>query len=101
MALSAPPKPPARLEDPPDLAALEALIEEARQRAWRRRQWYVAALLLVVAGLAAYAGFAHGRGQGARSAGKPFRSGAVGARGLAKNGPLTILTTTAGNEGVA
>ena len=44
--------PPARSEDQPDVEALEALIEEARQRARRRRRGYaIVALVAVAAGL--------------------------------------------------
>ena len=52
-----PPAPP-RGDEPPDVEALEALIEEARRRARRRRRLYGAsALLIAAAGLIAYFGF--------------------------------------------
>jgi Dirigent-like protein len=60
MTLSAPPKPPV-IADPPAADPLEALVEEARRRARRRRQGYLGATLFVLlAGLAAYVGFARG-----------------------------------------
>ncbi len=74
MSLVAPPKPPSDA-DPPDLDALEALIEEARRRARRRRQRYAGgALLALLAGLAVYVGFARGGGDGAKN----VRTGASG-----------------------
>jgi hypothetical protein len=61
MSVTAPPKPPL-IDDRPDVE-LEALIKEARQRARRRRQRNAAAgLVVVLLGLAVYAGFARGGG---------------------------------------
>jgi hypothetical protein len=40
---------PARADDPSDVEALEALIEEARQRARRRRRGYAACALVAAA----------------------------------------------------
>jgi hypothetical protein len=67
VSVFAPPKPPSN-EDSPDLDALEALIEEARQRARRRRQRYAAVVLLALfLGFAAYVGFARGGSEASRS----------------------------------
>jgi Tol biopolymer transport system component len=49
MTVTAPPRPP-RLSDPVERDELEALIEEARQRARRRRRIYSAAAALVALG---------------------------------------------------
>jgi hypothetical protein len=52
----------------PDQDELDALIEEARRRAWRRRRWYglaVVAAVLVAGGL--YLGFSGGGGGGGGS----------------------------------
>jgi photosystem II stability/assembly factor-like uncharacterized protein len=55
-----PPGPP-RHDEPPDIEALEALIEEARRRARRRRRLYGACVLVIAAtGLIAYFGFDNG-----------------------------------------
>lgn len=60
MSVSAPPKPPAS-HNSPDLDELEALIEEARQRARRRRQRNAAVgFSVLLLGLAVYVGFARG-----------------------------------------
>lgn len=95
MSVSAPQRPP-RLSDPPDRAELEALIEEARQRARRRRRRYAALALLVMAGIGA-AAVIFGRGGGPAGltshAGSPGSSGRAQAslRPLAvRNGPLTV-----------
>jgi photosystem II stability/assembly factor-like uncharacterized protein len=62
MSILTRPRPP-RSDDPPDVEALEALIEEARQRARRRRRWYGAcALVAASAGLLGFYGFNHGGG---------------------------------------
>ena len=57
MTVTAPPRPPRRLSDPIERdefeALVEALIEEARQRARRRRRVYMAAAACVVLGAAA------------------------------------------------
>lgn len=52
-----------RADEPPDAEALEALIEEARQRARRRRRGYAACTLVAAAaGLLGFYGFNHGGG---------------------------------------
>jgi photosystem II stability/assembly factor-like uncharacterized protein len=66
MSVSAPPRPP-RSRDPVDRdeleALIEALIEEARQRARRRRRRYAACILLVaLAAGGVYFGFDHAGG---------------------------------------
>ena len=80
MSVAAPPRPPRppRPSDPvthDELEALvEALIEEARQRARRRRRRYGAATLLVAAVvLAAFIGLG-GNGDGGAGAATPARS---------------------------
>jgi hypothetical protein len=61
MTVAAPPRRPPRFEDPADLDALEALIEEARRRARRRRRLQGGGALLVLAtGAAAFFGFGNG-----------------------------------------
>src|SRR5919106_874312 len=56
---------PPRADDPADAEALEALIEEARQRARRRRRGYAASALVAAAiGLLGFYGFNHGGGAG-------------------------------------
>jgi Dirigent-like protein len=87
MSVSAPPRPPS-IEDPPDLDALEALIEEARQRARRRRQQRNTAVVLaaLLVGFAAYVGFARGGSQGATSAG----SAALPAQGAREAGAVSM-----------
>jgi photosystem II stability/assembly factor-like uncharacterized protein len=56
------PRPP-RVDEPADVEALEALIEEARGRTRRRRRGYTAAALVAVAaGLLGFYGFDHGGG---------------------------------------
>jgi dipeptidyl aminopeptidase/acylaminoacyl peptidase len=94
MTPTATPRPP--LEEPPDIDALEALIEEARRRARRRRRRYFGAALLVIA-IAVALAYAF--------TGDERRSGAADAEGAAgggaapilspRNGPLTIFTTEA------
>jgi Dirigent-like protein len=93
MSVSAPPKPPS-IEDPPDLDALEALIEEARRRARRRRQRYaVVALSALLVGFAAYVGFARGGGESATSAGSAARP-AQGARNAGATSMSFMLLST-------
>ena len=57
MTVTAPPRPPRRLSDPVERdefeALVEALIEEARQRARRRRRMYLAVAVVVTLGAAA------------------------------------------------
>jgi hypothetical protein len=87
--LAPPPRPP-RTDDPHELDALEALIEEARRRARRRRQGYAAAALLVAAVTAvAFLGF-HNGGGGARKP-KPAPRVHVSVSQVARAGQLTIL----------
>jgi len=94
LSVTAPPRPPRRAERV-DPEALEALIEEARTRARRRRLLYASAALLT--GLAAVAGYAaFGAGSGAGPA--PPRSGepptGVNVAEVAprfRNGSLTIM----------
>jgi hypothetical protein len=91
MSMSAPPLPP-QVTDP-DVEALEALIEEARKRARRRRRRYTGAMLFaLLAGVgAAYLGLAHGwPGDGGEGT-APTRSPASGSRS-GVHGPITILT---------
>src|SRR5215208_2112011 len=95
MTVTAPPRPPDRAL-PDDPAALEALIEEARRRARRRRQLY--GLTALAAGaLAAGASFGVGsRGGGGRPAerAQPAQAPALPAAPrpvTARNGELTIL----------
>lgn len=58
--LTPPPGPP-RHDGPPDVEALDALIEEARRRARRRRRLYGACALVIAAtGLIGYFGFDNG-----------------------------------------
>ena len=62
MSIAAPPRPP-RFDTSHELGALEALIEEARRRARRRRQAYGAcAFVLAALGVGAYFGSGHGGG---------------------------------------
>jgi photosystem II stability/assembly factor-like uncharacterized protein len=62
MSVVAPPRPPAA-DDHPNVEALEALIEEARQRTRRRRRRYGASTFVTAAaGLLGFYGFNHGGG---------------------------------------
>ena len=98
MSVTAPPKPKSAtlIEDSADSEALEALIEEARQRARRRRRRYAGVALLVAAGIGSAAIVFGGSGDPAAvsSAGDaPGSSGALArARALrVQNGPLTVI----------
>jgi hypothetical protein len=66
MTVATPPRPPGAniTDDPGDLEALEALIEEARKRARRRRRCYGAFVLVAATGALAYFGFANAGGGG-------------------------------------
>ncbi len=103
MTVTAPPEAPhPEIADPRDHDDLEALFEEARQRTRRRRRRYAgAALVVILGGLAVYLGFARSGGAGAKGVDTASSSQAFSARRLARNGPLTILTTTEGDEGIA
>jgi dipeptidyl aminopeptidase/acylaminoacyl peptidase len=94
MTVAAPPKPPtpSEVEGRPEVDLLEALIEEARQRARRRRLRYAACL--VAASAVAVAVFASGHG-GWGDAGSAERGSTAPVsepRGIVRsNGPLTII----------
>jgi photosystem II stability/assembly factor-like uncharacterized protein len=99
MSVSSPPRPP-RPSDPVTHgefdALVEALIEEARQRARRRRRKYGAAILLVVAvGVAAFIGFG-GRGGGAGNAALSRARGVQGPAPSEQPTPLAALPPGAG-----
>jgi hypothetical protein len=94
----APPKPTSAtlIEDPADREALEALIEEARQRARRRRRKYAGAALLVAAGIGSAAIVFGGSGGPAATSSLTNAPGAPGGahppRALrVRNGPLTVI----------
>jgi WD40 repeat protein len=100
------PRPPSA--DPATLDALEALIEEARRRARRRRLAYAAMTLLTVGtGLGAYFGFRGGHGAGESSpaaVGLPaVQAGLHPVVPARHNGPLTLmdLPTDGNGEGPA
>jgi photosystem II stability/assembly factor-like uncharacterized protein len=83
MSILTRPRPP-RADEPADAEAREALIEEARQRARRRRRGYAAfALVAAAGGLLGFYGFNHGGGatrpQGHENG--PVGGGGVGASG--------------------
>jgi dipeptidyl aminopeptidase/acylaminoacyl peptidase len=102
MSTTLPPAPPRRphVEPPQDL---EALIEEARRRARRRRAWYgLSAMLAAGATVAGFWGFGSGGGDvpaergatarpSARAPASPNRSRPAPAPHLVKNGPLAII----------
>lgn len=97
MRVSSPPRPPNDPVTHDELEALvEALIEEARQRARRRRKRYAAAALFVVAGLGSAAMLIGGSGgPAAVSANASSPSSASPAQASARaphvrNGPLTV-----------
>lgn len=96
MTVTAPPRRP-RVDAPADVEALEALIEEARRRARRRRQWIgVAALAAGMTAVGAFYGFGgggDGRDRGAGSAAEPPQVGWSPERAAEalRNGRLTIL----------
>ena len=91
MSVTAPPRPP-RPSDPVTHdefeALVEALIEEARQRARRRRRRYGAvALLVVAAGLVVFIGFG-GRGGGGAGSAASARLGTNSPGTSARSPPL-------------
>jgi photosystem II stability/assembly factor-like uncharacterized protein len=82
MSILTRPRPP-RSDLPADAEALEALIEEARERARRRRRGYAACTLVAAAvGLLAFYGFNHGGGatRPQAHAGQPQGEVGVGSR---------------------
>ena len=96
MTVTAPPEAPrtAGVQEPADIEAQAALIEEARRRARRRRQAYAAAALLAAAaGTVAFLSFDHGEG----GAGKPAADSESPNKAItrvspvARGGQLTIL----------
>ena len=106
---------PPRHDEPPDVEALEALIEEARRRARRRRRLYGAsALVIAAAALIGYFGFNNGGSTSsdvvreeaparpsvsAQPATKPARGiegGSVFALAVAPNGNVFAATVHAG-----
>ncbi len=91
MTVVAPPRRPPP-EAPHDAEALDALIEEARRRARRRRQAYgLAVLLLGALGLGAFLGFGGG-GAARPSHHAPLARIEPADQSLAaENGPLTIM----------
>jgi len=101
VSVTAPPRPP-RSSDPVTHgefdALVEALIEEARQRARRRRRKYGAAALLVAAvALAAFIGFG-GNGGGGAGAATPARArDAHSPAASAQSPPLAALPPGAGS----
>jgi Tol biopolymer transport system component len=96
VTITAPPEAPRSVlvDDPAEVDAQEALIEEARRRARRRRLRYAAGLLAVSA--AAFAVFATGhggRGDAGRSAERGSNPPVSNPRGSDRsNGPLTIIS---------
>ena len=98
MSVTAPPKPKSAtlIEDPADREALEALIEEARQRARRRRRRYAGAALLIAAGIGFSTVVLGGSGGPAVISPAASAPGApVGAQSppplRVRNGPLTVI----------
>jgi hypothetical protein len=94
VTVSAPPRPP-DVGAPDDLNALEALIEEARRRARRRRQLYGASALVAAAlGAGVFFGFRDGGGGSQANPGEPLtRISVVADSPAARNGSLTIMDT--------
>jgi hypothetical protein len=98
MSVTAPPKPKSvtLIDDPADREALEALIEEARQRARRRRRRY-AGVLLVSAGIGSAAIVFGGSGGPAATSSLANAPGAPGGAQAprpalrVRNGPLTVI----------
>ena len=98
MSVTAPPKPKSvtLIEDPADREALEALIEEARQRTRRRRRRY-AGVLLVAAGIGSAAIVLGGSGGPAATSSLANAPGAPGGAPASRhalrvrNGPLTVI----------
>ena len=100
MAVNAPPRPP-RSSDPVDReeleAQVEALIEEARQRARRRRRIYAASVALVaLVGMALYVGF--GRTGQSQSA-SPAPAGRLGAAAGTLRSKIAFLRSVNGGRG--
>jgi hypothetical protein len=80
MSVITPQRPP-RSDEPSDVEALDALIEEARRRARRRRRWYAACTLIAAAAaLLGYFGFDDGGGGTGSQARAQRPSGGAGAR---------------------
>lgn len=98
MSVTAPPRPTSAplVAEPPDHEALEALIEEARQRARRRRRRYAAAALVIAGGIVAGV-MSFGGDGGPAVASADESSPGSSARGQApastrvRNGPLTVI----------
>jgi photosystem II stability/assembly factor-like uncharacterized protein len=88
MSILTRPRPP-RADAPSDVEALEALIEEARQRARRRRRGYAACTLVAAAaGLLGFYGFNHGGGSTrpqARAEQAPGEAGAPSQKGTGES----------------
>jgi photosystem II stability/assembly factor-like uncharacterized protein len=97
VSVTAPPR-PSRSSDPIDRkeleALVEALIEEARRRARRRRIGF-AVLLVAGAGIAAFIGFG-GHGGGVGTAALPHVPGSQGSSAKADSPPLAALPPDAG-----
>lgn len=90
------PRPP-RADDPADVEALEALIEEARRRARRRRRWYGACTLVAAsAALLGFYGFNHGGG-GTRPQARAEQ--APGGAGVPSQGSASAWSPAIGLEG--
>lgn len=89
MTVSAPPRPP----QPRVPADPEALIEEARRRARRRRLWYTASALIAAAGSLAVFGWGHGGGAHRQTARDESPASGVRTRiaSVARPGQLTII----------
>jgi dipeptidyl aminopeptidase/acylaminoacyl peptidase len=93
MSVTAPSKPP-RQSDPADYRELEALvnalIEEARQRARRRRRRITAfALFAIAAGICVYFGIARATARSGSTTAAPHA--AIATRATVHNGPLTLF----------
>lgn len=95
MTVTAPPEAPRPVfvEEPPEVDAQEALIEEARRRARRRRLRYAACMLAAGAfAVAAFASGHRGRGDAGRSSERGSTASVSEPRGIVRsNGPLTII----------
>src|SRR5215208_6811518 len=96
MTATAPPRLP-RPKAPADPEALEALIEEARRRARRRRQAYGASALVAAAvGVGAFFGFWNSGGGARSSQVEPLPRIAPVGDSPARNGALTIMDSEEG-----
>jgi dipeptidyl aminopeptidase/acylaminoacyl peptidase len=98
MSVTAPPKPKSDtlIEDPADREALEALIEEARQRTRRRRRRYAGVALLIAAGIGSAVIVFGGSGGPAAISPPTDPPGALGGAQPSqalrvRNGPLTVI----------